>query len=328
MFRGLLGRLSVWVLFAALAAFLSAACGGSDVVDSADAADATSDQGETPPPDATSDEKTDSTDALPEGSAGSLDVSAGETEPSESSGPDGESGGDASRDASRESGDEDSGSADGAIEGGTIAPPALGTARTFAVLAGSTITNTGTATAIVGDVGISPGTALVGLTAGQVTGTLHLGDALAMMAEADLTTAYNDLARRPCEHTMTDVDLGGKTLPPGVYCFAVAAAQTVGDLTLDGEGDPNAVWIFQIGSTLTISSNLSTTLIHGGNACNVYWQVGSSATINGGAQVKGNVFAQASISLLDGANVGPGRTLTQTAAVTMQSTGISNAGCP
>jgi hypothetical protein len=324
MFRGVLGRLAIRVLFAALAALLSAACGGSDVVDSADAsADATSDQGETPS-EAMFDEKTDSTDAFPEGSAGALDVNAGNTEAYESSGPDGEAGGE----SSRESGDKDSGSADATIEGGTIAPPALGMARTFAVLAGSTITNTGVATAIVGDVGISPGTALVGLTAGQVMGTLHLGDSSAMKAEADLTTAYNDLVGRPCEHTMTDVDLGGKTLPPGVYCFAVAAAQTVGDLTLDGEGDPNAVWIFQIGSTLTIASNLSTILIHGGSACNVYWQVGSSATINGGAQVKGNVFAQASISLLDGANVGPGRTLTQTAAVTMQSTGISNAGCP
>jgi hypothetical protein len=149
-----------------------------------------------------------------------------------------------------------------------------------------------------------------------------------MAAEADLTTAYNDLAARPCQHSMTGVDLGGKTIAPGVYCFAVAAAQTVGDLTLDGEGDPSAVWIFQIGSTLTIFSNLSTIMINGGNACNVYWQVGSSATINGGAQVKGNVFAQASISLLDGANVAPGRTLTQTAAVTMQSADISNAGCP
>jgi type VI secretion system secreted protein VgrG len=148
-----------------------------------------------------------------------------------------------------------------------------------------------------------------------------------MKAEADLTTAYNDLEGRPCEHTMTGVDLGGKTLPPGVYCFAVAATQTVGDLTLDGEGNPNAVWIFQIASTLTISSNLSTTMIGAGNACNVYWQVGSSATINGGAQLKGNVFAQVSISLLNGANVSPGRTLTQTAAVTMQSTDISNAGC-
>ena len=223
--------------------------------------------------------------------------------------------------------DADSGDADAGVEGGVVAP-LLGTAKTFAVLAGSTITNTGVTTAVFGDVGISPGTALVGLTAGQVTGTIHLGDAVAMQAEADVTTAYNNLAGRPCQHTMTSIDLGGKTLPPGVYCFASSAAQMVGDLTLDGQGDPNAVWIFQIGSTLTISTNVSTTMINSGSACNVYWQVGSSATINGGAQFKGNIVAQASISLLTGANVSPGRTWAQTAAVTMQSSAISIAGCP
>jgi type VI secretion system secreted protein VgrG len=219
---------------------------------------------------------------------------------------------------------------EGAVEAEAgLAAPSLGTASTFAILASSTVTNTGTATAVVGDVGLSPGTALVGLTAGQVTGTIYLGDAVAAQAEADQTTAYNNLVGLPCQHTMTSVDdLGGKTLPPGVYCFAVSAAQTVGDLTLDGQGDPNAVWIFQIGSTLTIGSNLSTTMINGGSACNVYWQVGSSATINGGAQFKGNILAQASISLLTGANVSPGRIFAQTAAVTIQSSAISIAGCP
>jgi hypothetical protein len=305
-------------------------CGGSDVIDAVDASpDKTSDRGETSS-EAMSDVGIDSTDESPEGAMGSLDVAtAGEAAAVEAGGTESgsveasgtESGG-------VEAGGVATGGMDATIEGGTLAPPALGTARSFAVLAGSTITNTGTATAIFGDVGISPGTALVGLTAGQVTGTIHLGDPAAMEAEADLTTAYNDLAGRPCQHTMTDVDLGGETLPPGVYCFAVAAAQAVGDLTLDGQGDPNAVWIFQIASTLTISANLSTTMIGGGNACNVYWQVGSSATINGGAQLEGNVFAQASISLLNGANVSPGRTLAQTAAVTMQSSNISNAGCP
>jgi hypothetical protein len=317
------------ILLAPLAGLVSLECGGSDVIDAVDGSpDATSDRGETSS-EAMSDVGIDSTDETPEGAMGSLDVAtegetaAGEAGVTESGG--GEAGG---TESGGEAGGVDAGSTDATVEGGTLAAPALGTARTFAVLAGSTITNTGTATAIFGDVGISPGTALVGLTAGQVTGTFHLGDPAAMKAEADLTTAYNDLAGRPCQHTMTDVDLGGKTLPPGVYCFAVAAAQAVGDLTLDGQGDPNAVWIFQIASTLTIATNLSTTMIGGGNACNVYWQVGSSATINGGAQLKGNVFAQASISLLNGANVSPGRTLAQTAAVTMQSTDISNAGCP
>jgi hypothetical protein len=127
---------------------------------------------------------------------------------------------------------------------------------------------------------------------------------------------------------MTGVDLGGKTLPPGVYCFGFTAAQTAGTLTLDAQGNPNAVWIFQIGSTLTISTNLSTTVIGGGSACNVYWQVGSSATINVGAQFSGSILAQASITVQTGASVSPGRTLTQTAAVTLDTNAISKAGCP
>ena len=227
-----------------------------------------------------------------------------------------------------EAGGVDAGDAEAGSDGGTLVAPTLGTAKTFAVLAGSTITNTGATTAIVGDVGVSPGTAITGLPAGQVTGTIHAGDAVAAQAEADLTIAFNNLAGRPCQHPMTGVDLGGQTLPPGVYCFAVAAAQSTGPLTLDGRGDPNAVWIFQIASTLTVSTNLSTTMIGSGNACNVYWQVGSSATINVDAQFKGNILAQASITLLTRAKVSPGRTLTQTAAVTLDSNAISNAGCP
>jgi hypothetical protein len=254
------------------------------------------------------------------GSAEAGNADAGAVDAADTSAADGDAGDARVADAGTD--------ADAGLESGALAPPALGTAKSFAVLAASTITNTGAATAIVGDLGIWAGTAYTGLTPGQVTGTIHPGDAVAMQAQADLTTAYNNLAGRPCQHTMTGVDLGGKTLPPGVYCFAASAAQSVGDLTLDGQGDPNAVWIFQIGSTLTISASLSTTVINSGSACNVYWQVGSSATINGGAQLKGNVLVQASVSLLTGANVSPGRVLAQTAAVTMQSNAISNAGCP
>jgi hypothetical protein len=297
------------LLLVSIAVLLLVRCGGSDVVDSADAStdavlDTLSDAILADGPDETSSED-----------SGTPDVGAGE----ETTFHDAEAG---SPDAA------DAGEGAAEAEAGGVAPPALATASTFAIIASSTVTNTGTATAVVGDVGISPGTALVGLTAGQVTGTIYLGDAVAAQAEADQTTAYNNLVGRPCQHTMTSVDLGGKTLPPGVYCFAVSAAQAVGDLTLDGQGDPNAVWIFQIGSTLTIGSNLSTTMINGGSACNVYWQVGSSATINGGAQFKGNILAQASISLLTGANVSPGRIFAQTAAVTIQSSVISIAGCP
>jgi hypothetical protein len=289
-------------------ALLSTECGGNDVLDAADASrDATFDVNAI---DATSDaELADRTGDSSSDGSGIED------------GADAESG---SRDA--EGGSVEAGDAQVPVDGG-ILPPVLATAASFALLASSTITNTGSTTAIVGDVGISPGTALVGLPAGQVTGTIHLGDAVAMQAEADVTVAYNNLAGRPCEHTMTSIDLGGKTLPPGVYCFAVAAAQLVGNLTLDGQGDPNAVWIFQIASTLTISANLSTLMINSGDACRVYWQVGSSATINGGAQFKGNILANASITMLTGAKVSPGRVLAETAAVTLDSNSVSNAGC-
>jgi hypothetical protein len=284
-----------------------------DSPDMADAGDG--DRGDTSGADA--DAGRDASDGAADAERADASDGAADAEAGDASGADA----DAGRDASDGAGDAEAG-----FEGGEIAAPALGGAKTFAVLAGSTITNTGVTTAIVGDVGISPGTALVGLTAGQVNGTLHLGDPVAMQAEADLTTAYNNLVGRPCLQTMTSVDLGGKTLPPGVYCFASSAAQSGADLTLDGKGDPNAVWIFQIGSTLTVSSGVS--MINSGNACNVYWQVGSSATLDTGAQFKGNILAQASISLLTGADVSPGRTLAQTGAVTMQSSAVSNAGCP
>lgn len=303
-------RLTAGLILLSIAALLLAECGGNDVIEPADAStDATFDGG-------TFDTASDA----------ELADQPGETASGDSGMPDAGTDADAAlHDA--ESGSPGAADADATVEGGSVAAPALGTAKSFAVLASSTITSTG-ATTVGGDVGIAPGTALVGLTAGQVTGTIHLGDAVAMQAEADQTTAYDNLAARPCQHTMTSIDLGGKTLPPGVYCFAVSAAQMVGDLALDGQGDPNAVWIFQIASTLTISSGLSTTMINGGNACNAYWQVGSSATIDTGARFKGNILAKASITLLTGASVSPGRIFAQAAAVTLDSNAISNAGCP
>jgi hypothetical protein len=348
MFRAVPLRVTAGLALLPIAALLTAECGGNDVVDPVDAsADATFDGG---PLDGTSDAKIadvqgetssqDSAilDAHIDVDAGSSDAEGGSPDAADAAhasdadaatadASDAEAGNADAADA--EAGNADAGDAEAGVEGGTLAAPSLGTARTFALLAGAAITNTG-ATAIVGDVGLWPTAAPpVGLTAGQVTGTIYpAGGPIAMQAEADLTTAYADLAGRPCEHQMTSVDLGGKTLPPGVYCFAVAATQAVGDLTLDGQGDANAVWIFQIASTLTIATSVSTTVINSGNACNVYWQVGSSATINGGAQFKGNILAQASISLLTGASVSPGRALTQTAAVTMDTNAISNAGCP
>jgi hypothetical protein len=342
-----------------MAALLSLECGGNDVIDSGDATtDATSEESGDAPADrvladgsGTSSQDSTTPDVRVDAAGGVLDATnAADAESSvqdaladasgaaeldgrvEAGSVDGASAADA--DASVDAGsadaneaEADAGEADADAQGPVLLGPVLGTARTFALLAGATITNTGIATAIFGDVGVSPGSAEVGLTAGQVTGTIYLGDPVAMKAEQDLTKAYNNLVGRPCQHPMSSVDLGGKMLPPGVYCFGVAAAQMVGDLTLDGQGDPNAVWIFQIASTLTIAASVSTTMINAGNACNVYWQVGSSATINIGAHLKGNVLAQASISLLTGASISPGRALTQTAAVTLDTNAISNAGC-
>ena len=164
--------------------------------------------------------------------------------------------------------------------------PSLGTAANFAVLAGSTVTNTGP-TALIGDLGVSPGTAITGFPPGsRDRGTIHAGDAVAAQAEVDLTTAYNVLAGEAVDQDLTGQDLGGHTLTPGVYHFS-SSAQLTGTLTLDAQGDPNAVFVFQIGSTLTTASNSSVVLINGADACNVFWQVGSSATLGTSTHVRG-----------------------------------------
>jgi hypothetical protein len=337
-------RLTAGLVLLPIAAVLSAECGGNDVIDSSDAMfegatfDAVSDAGLADGPrDTSSGDSTTPDTGSADAEAGLRDADGGLFDAGDTAGVDagdadaGDGGANDADAGDANAGDADAsnadaGDADAGVEGGTVAPT-LGTASTFALLASATITNTG-GTTVFGDVGISPGTALVGLTAGQVTGSIHLGDAVAAQAESDMGFAYNNLAGRQCQHTMTGVDLGGKTLPPGVYCFGVEAAQMVGNLTLDGQGDPNAVWIFQISSTLTISASLSTNMINSGNACNVYWQVGSSATINTSAQFKGNVLAKASVTLLTGARVSPGRVFAQMAAVTLDTNAISNAGCP
>jgi cell division septation protein DedD len=199
--------------------------------------------------------------------------------------------------------------------------PGLGTATSFAVLAASTATNTGP-TVVTGDLGVSPGTAVTGFPPGLVvSGTSHAGDAVAAQAQADATVAYNNLAGQPCNSTLTGQDLGGLTLTPGVYCFS-SSAQLTGILTLDGQGDPNAVFIFQIGSTLTAASASSVLLINGASACNVFWQVGSSATLGTGTLFQGTILALASNTLTTGVSLS-GRAIALTAAVTMDANIIS-----
>ncbi len=202
--------------------------------------------------------------------------------------------------------------------------PGLGTAASFAVLGGSAVTNTGPSI-VDGDLGVSPGTAISGFPPGIVNGATHAADAVALQAQTDVTTAYNNLAGQPCTMDLTGTDLGSRTLIPGVYCFS-SSAQLTGQLTLDAQGNSAAVWIFQIGSTLTTASNASVLMINGGNVCNVFWQVGSSATLGTGTTFVGNILALASITLATGTNVS-GRALARTAAVTMDTNHVSNAAC-
>ncbi|MEP6715313.1 MAG: ice-binding family protein [Terriglobia bacterium] len=199
----------------------------------------------------------------------------------------------------------------------------LGTADSFAVLAGSTVTNTGNST-INGDLGVWPGTAVTGFPPGTLTGgVMHDGDAVALQAQTDLTTAYNSAAGRSCDSNRTGQDLGGKTLLSGVYCFDTSA-QLTGTLTLDAQGDPNAVFIFQIGSTLTTASASSVLFTNGGEGDSVFWQVGSSATLGTTTAFQGNILALASITLNTGATIGCGRALARNGAVTLDTNNVSS----
>lgn len=218
------------------------------------------------------------------------------------------------------------------IEKALTAAPSLGTARAFAVLGGQTVTNTGP-TVIDGNLGVSPGSAVTGFPPGLVgpPGTIHTADAVAGQAQSDNTTAYLALKGAACDFPMTVVELGGKTLTTGVYCFS-SEAQLTGDLVLNAQGDANAVFIFQIVSTLTTASGSSVSLINGANPCNVFWQVGSSATIGTTTKFVGNILALTSIALQTGASV-DGRALAQNGAVTLDTNTIrsdqcSGSGCP
>jgi hypothetical protein len=391
-----LPRLAVALCLVPCTAVLAVACGGSDVVDSPDAADqdagvdATTQDGDA----------TDST-AIPDVAvdSGAKDTSladskeapdAGDAHTPESGLKDGEVGDTALEDADggREDADADaeladaadanrmdatltdsgsigpeagqdaesgtlveSGSADAGLEAGVDAEAGmdagleaesgieageagldlLGSAKTFAVLAGQTITITPSppATVIIGNVGVSPGTAIVTLPPGQPVGTVYAGGPVAAQAQSDLTAAYNTLAGMPClpANIRTGVDLGGKTLAPGVYCFPNTSAGITGDLVLDAQQDPNAVWVIQVGTTLTTGTGSTVSVINGGSACNVYWQIGSSATLGTGTQFVGNIVALTSISLVTGSTVLVGRTLARNGSVSLEGDTISAGSC-
>ncbi len=201
-----------------------------------------------------------------------------------------------------------------------IAPP-LGAAESFGVLAGSTLTNTGP-TVINGDAGVSPGLAVTGFPPGVVVppGAIHVGDAVAAQAQSAVTVAYNALAGQACDFNLTGQDLGGLTLTPGVYCFDTSA-QLTGQLTLNVQGDSNAVFVFKMGSTLTTASSSSVVFSNGGPSCNVFWQVGSSATFGTAGAFAGNVIALTSATLTTGVSV-IGKVLARNGAVTLDTNTI------
>ena len=195
--------------------------------------------------------------------------------------------------------------------------PGLGTAATYAVLGGQTVTNTGNSV-LHGDLGVDPGSACTGFRSpctgggpGIVSGAIHTADAQALQAQSDLTKAYDVAASSPSNFSETGKDLGGQTLIPGTYTFD-SSAQLTGTVTLNGNG----VYIFQVGSTLTTAPGATVQLTHDAQACNVFWQVASSATLDTTTTFVGTIMALTDINLKDGASI-KGRALARNGQVTL-----------
>jgi hypothetical protein len=201
----------------------------------------------------------------------------------------------------------------------------LNSANAFGILGASAVTNTGPS--VVGqDLGVWPGTSITGFPPGIVLGTIHNDDAVAMQAQADALTGYNYLAGLAPTQTLTGQDLGGLTLDPGVYFFASSAMMT-GQLTLDFQGMNNAIVVFQIGSTLTTASSSSVLVINPGTNDQVFWQVGSSATLGTTTAFYGSIIADASVTLNTGTTINCGRAIALTAAVTMDDNTVDTGNC-
>ncbi len=191
----------------------------------------------------------------------------------------------------------------------------LGTSANYAVLGGSTVTNTGNSV-LNGSLGLSPGTSITGFPPGTVAGSIDNANGAAAQAQIDLTAAYLDAAGRPLNATTT-ADLGNLVLVGGVYAGpSKSPLSLTGPLTLDGAGDPNSVFIFQTDSTLITASGSTVTLINSAQECNVFWQVGSSATLGTGSVFAGNILALTSITVTTGVTV-HGRALARNGAVTL-----------
>ncbi|MEH1169766.1 ice-binding family protein [Micromonospora sp. CPCC 205539] len=205
----------------------------------------------------------------------------------------------------------------------TVTVP-LGTAADFAVLAGTTVTSTGLSV-ITGDIGVSPGTAVTGFPPGQINGAIHSNDGPAVQAKADLAVAYNNVAARPTTDIISG-GLGGTTVTTGVYGSVNGTFGITGTVTLDAEGDPNAVFIFKATSTFITAADSVVNLINGAQSCNVFWQVGSSATFGANSILRGDVLAFTSITVGAGLLV-DGRTLALNGAVTMDTDTITRSTC-
>ncbi|WP_343320599.1 ice-binding family protein (plasmid) [Arthrobacter sp. TMP15] len=202
-------------------------------------------------------------------------------------------------------------------------PVDLGTAAEYSVLGGTTVTNTGPSV-LQGSLGVSPGTAITGFPPGIVGGASHAGDAQALQAQSDVIIAYNATASQALTESVAG-DLVGRTLPEGVYNSTGPLALS-GTLTLDGQGDPSSVFIFQIASTLITASASNIILTNSAQACNVYWQVGSSATLGTDSTFKGTIMALTSISVTTGA-VLEGRALARNGQVSLDNNVFTTPGC-
>lgn len=204
-----------------------------------------------------------------------------------------------------------------------MAQGTLKSAQPFAVLGGSTVTNTGPTT-IKGNLGVSPGSALTDASGGlTVIGSVHLADAVAAQAQVDASKAYMNLAALLSTQDLSGLDLGGMTLTPGVYSFS-SSAQLTGNLFLNFLNNPNSLFVFQVGSALTTASGSSVSVLNASTGGGIYWQIGSSATLGAGTAFKGNIIADQSITLVSGATILCGRAIALHGAVTMDNNTISN----
>jgi hypothetical protein len=206
----------------------------------------------------------------------------------------------------------------------------MGTAGDFAVLGGSTVTNTGTSLIDGGHIGLAPGSSITGFPPGVLSApyAMHIGDMVALQAQFDLETAYNAAAGLASTQDLTGQNLGGLTLTPGVYFFSSSAFLT-GALTLNYLGDPSALFVFQIASTLVTASDSQVTAINaaGGQGCNVFWQVGSSATLGTRTSFAGHILALESITMTTDAGIHGGSALAINGAVTLDTNVITNVIC-